>query len=89
MHCLHGNKPLQMVGSIWLEGIVSQKSQSDERAAMESATSIATEAVVSIKTVQSLGNHYLSLLDTKYVLACLNIEYVWYVTDVRFIIWLL
>lgn len=44
-----------MVGSIWLEGIVSQKSQSDERAAMESATSIATEAVVSIRTVQSLG----------------------------------
>ncbi|XP_034839685.1 multidrug resistance protein homolog 49-like isoform X2 [Maniola hyperantus] len=44
-----------MVGSIWLEGIVSQKSQSDERSAMESATSIATEAVVSIKTVQSLG----------------------------------
>ncbi|CAH0716416.1 unnamed protein product, partial [Brenthis ino] len=44
-----------MVGSIWLEGIVSQKSQTDERAAMESATSIATEAVISIKTVQSLG----------------------------------
>ncbi|XP_072931072.1 multidrug resistance protein homolog 49-like [Epargyreus clarus] len=44
-----------MVGSIWLEGIISQKSQSDERAAMESATAIATEAVVSIKTVQSLG----------------------------------
>ncbi|XP_047524484.1 multidrug resistance protein homolog 49-like [Pieris napi] len=44
-----------MVGSIWLEGRVSQKSQSDERDAMESATSIATEAVVSIKTVQSLG----------------------------------
>ncbi|CAG4929498.1 unnamed protein product [Parnassius apollo] len=44
-----------MVGSIWLEGIMSQKSQKDERAAMESATSIATEAVVSIKTVQSLG----------------------------------
>ncbi|VVC86230.1 multidrug resistance protein homolog 49-like [Leptidea sinapis] len=44
-----------MVGSIWLEGIVSQKSQSDERDAMEAATAIATEAVVSIKTVQSLG----------------------------------
>ncbi|CAK1588202.1 unnamed protein product [Parnassius mnemosyne] len=44
-----------MVGSIWLEGIMSQKSQMDERAAMESATAIATEAVVSIKTVQSLG----------------------------------
>ncbi|XP_013162197.1 PREDICTED: multidrug resistance protein homolog 49-like [Papilio xuthus] len=44
-----------MVGSIWLEGIVSQKSQTDERAAMESATAIATEAVVSIRTVQSLG----------------------------------
>ncbi|XP_045458095.1 multidrug resistance protein homolog 49-like [Melitaea cinxia] len=44
-----------MVGSIWLEGIISQKSQTDERNAMESATSIATEAVVSIKTVQSLG----------------------------------
>ncbi|CAG4929505.1 unnamed protein product [Parnassius apollo] len=44
-----------MVGSIWLEGIMSQKSQKVERAAMESATSIATEAVISIKTVQSLG----------------------------------
>ncbi|XP_049693223.2 multidrug resistance protein homolog 49 [Helicoverpa armigera] len=44
-----------MVGSIWLEGIVSQQSQVDERTAMESATAIATEAVVSIKTVQSLG----------------------------------
>ncbi|CAH2103160.1 unnamed protein product [Euphydryas editha] len=44
-----------MVGSIWLEGIISQRSQADERAAMESATSIATEAVVSIRTVQSLG----------------------------------
>lgn len=47
-----------MVGSIWLEGIVSQKSQTDERNAMESATSIATEAVISIKTVQSLGKHH-------------------------------
>uniref|UniRef100_A0A2A4J7A7 ABC-type xenobiotic transporter n=1 Tax=Heliothis virescens TaxID=7102 RepID=A0A2A4J7A7_HELVI len=44
-----------MVGSIWLEGMVSQQSQVDERSAMESATAIATEAVVSIKTVQSLG----------------------------------
>ncbi|KAJ0183787.1 hypothetical protein K1T71_000210 [Dendrolimus kikuchii] len=44
-----------MVGSIWLEGIISQQSQVDERLAMESATAIATEAVVSIKTVQSLG----------------------------------
>ncbi|KAI8430778.1 hypothetical protein MSG28_000940 [Choristoneura fumiferana] len=44
-----------MVGSIWFEGIVSQKAQQDERDAMESATSIATEAVVSIRTVQSLG----------------------------------
>ncbi|CAK1588203.1 unnamed protein product [Parnassius mnemosyne] len=44
-----------MVGSMWLEGIMSQKSQADERDAMESATAVATEAVVSIKTVQSLG----------------------------------
>lgn len=44
-----------MIGSIWLEGKMSRKSQADERAAMESATSVATEAVVSIKTVQSLG----------------------------------
>ncbi|XP_013189257.1 multidrug resistance protein homolog 49 [Amyelois transitella] len=44
-----------MVGSIWLEGIVSQKSQTDERDAMEAANAIATEAVVSIRTVQSLG----------------------------------
>ncbi|KAJ8737704.1 hypothetical protein PYW08_000299 [Mythimna loreyi] len=44
-----------MVGSIWLEGMISQQSQIDERTAMEQATAIATEAVVSIKTVQSLG----------------------------------
>ncbi|CAB3235155.1 unnamed protein product [Arctia plantaginis] len=44
-----------MVGSIWLEGRISRKSQLDERKAMEAATSVATEAVVSIKTVQSLG----------------------------------
>ncbi|CAB3225446.1 unnamed protein product [Arctia plantaginis] len=44
-----------MVGSIWLEGRMSQKSQSDEQKALENATSVATEAVVSIKTVQSLG----------------------------------
>lgn len=50
----------QMVGSIWLEGIISQKSQADERAAMESATAIATEAVISIKTVQSLGKEAFS-----------------------------
>ncbi|KAL4704734.1 hypothetical protein ACJJTC_006512, partial [Scirpophaga incertulas] len=50
-----------MVGSIWLEGIVSQKSQSDERDAMETATSVATEAVVSIRTVQSLGIEQLFL----------------------------
>lgn len=46
-----------MVGSIWLEGIVSQKSQEDEREAMESAVAIATEAVVSIRTVQGLGKY--------------------------------
>ncbi|XP_026315183.1 multidrug resistance protein homolog 49-like isoform X2 [Hyposmocoma kahamanoa] len=44
-----------MVGSIWLEGIISQQSQANERAAMESATAIATEAVIAIRTVQSLG----------------------------------
>ncbi|KAI8430777.1 hypothetical protein MSG28_000939 [Choristoneura fumiferana] len=44
-----------MVGSIWLEGIVTQQSQQDEREAMEAATAIATEAVVGIRTVQSLG----------------------------------
>lgn len=46
-----------MVGSIWLEGIMSQKSQENERDAMESAVAIATEAVVSIRTVQSLGKY--------------------------------
>ncbi|KAH9637265.1 hypothetical protein HF086_006909 [Spodoptera exigua] len=46
---------LQMIGSIWLEGMMSRKSQEDERDAMESATGVATEAIVSIKTVQSLG----------------------------------
>ncbi|XP_063394419.1 multidrug resistance protein homolog 49-like [Cydia fagiglandana] len=44
-----------MVGSIWLEGIVAQKSVQQERDAMESATAVATEAVVAIRTVQSLG----------------------------------
>lgn len=52
-----------MVGSIWLEGMVSQQSQTDERAAMESATAIATEAVVSIKTVQSLGIRLMKLTE--------------------------
>ncbi|XP_075991226.1 multidrug resistance protein homolog 49-like [Anticarsia gemmatalis] len=44
-----------MVGSIWLESRMSRQSQEDERQAMEAATSVATEAVVSIRTVQSLG----------------------------------
>lgn len=51
-----------MVGSIWLEGIVSQKSQADEREAMETATTVATEAVISIRTVQSLGKLPTTLL---------------------------
>ncbi|KAJ0183786.1 hypothetical protein K1T71_000209 [Dendrolimus kikuchii] len=51
-----------IVGSIWLEGIVSQKSQIIERAEMESATSIATEAILSIKTVQSLDGSLLAIL---------------------------
>ncbi|XP_059046316.1 multidrug resistance protein homolog 49-like [Achroia grisella] len=50
-----------MVGSIWLEGIVSQKSQSNEREAMETATTVATEAVISIRTVQSLGVEHVFL----------------------------
>lgn len=45
-----------MVGSIWLEGIISQQSQANERAEMESATAIATEAIIAIRTVQSLGD---------------------------------
>lgn len=53
-----------MVGSIWLEGLISRKTQQDERAAMESATAIATEAVVSIRTVQSLGKIQYSVIVT-------------------------
>lgn len=48
-----------MVGSIWLEGIVSQKSMADEKEAMEDASTIATEAVVSVRTVQALGTYEL------------------------------
>ncbi|KAJ2954418.1 hypothetical protein O0L34_g2685 [Tuta absoluta] len=61
-----------MVGSIWLEGIVSQKSQQNERAAMESATAVATEAIVSIRTVQSLGVEpvFLKKFDEELELAC-------------------
>ncbi|XP_048489395.1 multidrug resistance protein homolog 49 [Plutella xylostella] len=44
-----------MVGSIWFEGRVAQTSAETERTLMESAAGIATEAVVSIKTVQSLA----------------------------------
>lgn len=44
-----------MFASIFLERLVSQSSQKRERAAMEDATAIATEAIVSIRTVQSLG----------------------------------
>ncbi|KAJ2954416.1 hypothetical protein O0L34_g2683 [Tuta absoluta] len=61
-----------MVGSIWLEGIVSQKSQQNERAAMESATAVATEAIVSIRTVQSLGVEevFLKKFDEELDIAC-------------------
>ncbi|XP_048488083.1 ATP-dependent translocase ABCB1 [Plutella xylostella] len=44
-----------IVGSIWMEGIVSRQSEEDQRNALETAASIATEAVVSIRTVQSLA----------------------------------
>ncbi|KAI5641365.1 ABC transporter transmembrane region domain-containing protein [Phthorimaea operculella] len=61
-----------MVGSIWLEGIVSQKSVQNERAAMESATAVATEAIVSIRTVQSLGVEpvFMKKFDEELELAC-------------------
>ncbi|XP_022832765.1 multidrug resistance protein homolog 49-like [Spodoptera litura] len=65
-----------MVGSIWLEGIVSQQSQINERAAMEAATAIATEAVVSIKTVQSLGVElvFLKKFEEALNVACLAVS---------------
>ncbi|KPJ04743.1 Multidrug resistance protein 1 [Papilio xuthus] len=44
-----------MFASIFLERLVSQSAQRLERAAMEDATAVATEAIVSIRTVQSLG----------------------------------
>lgn len=63
-----------MVGSIWLEGRMSQKSQSDEQKALEDATSVATEAVVSIKTVQSLGKYTRAVFKTSYKQWLLNYE---------------
>lgn len=63
----------QMVGSIWLEGRMSRTSLLEERKAMEAATSVATEAVVSIRTVQSLSKSalcnliYFLILSTKFV----------------------
>ncbi|XP_073952681.1 multidrug resistance protein homolog 49-like [Choristoneura fumiferana] len=61
-----------MVGSIWLEGIMSQQSQTDERNAMESATAIATEAIISIRTVQSLGleSYFLEKFSSALVESC-------------------
>lgn len=63
-----------MVGSIWLEGRMSQKSQSDEQKALEDATSVATEAVVSIKTVQSLGKYTRAVFKISYKQWLLNYE---------------
>lgn len=40
---------------VWLESTSAEKSQAAERTALESATSIATEAIVGVRTVQSLG----------------------------------
>ncbi|XP_048487595.1 multidrug resistance protein homolog 49 [Plutella xylostella] len=44
-----------LVGSVWLEGVISKKSVLKERAIMETFSGLATEAVVSIRTVQSLA----------------------------------
>ncbi|XP_026317561.1 multidrug resistance protein homolog 49-like isoform X2 [Hyposmocoma kahamanoa] len=44
-----------LVGCVWLESVSAEQSQAAERTALESATSIATEAIVSVRTVQSLG----------------------------------
>lgn len=67
-----------MVGSIWLEGRMSQKSQSDEQKALEDATSVATEAVVSIKTVQSLGKYTRAVFKISYKQWLLNYEWTYY-----------
>ncbi|XP_048004619.1 multidrug resistance protein homolog 49-like [Leguminivora glycinivorella] len=61
-----------MVGSIWLEGMMAQKSVQQERDAMESATSVATEAVVGIRTVQSLGieDNFIKKFEAELVVSC-------------------
>lgn len=53
---------------------MSQKSQSDEQKALEDATSVATEAVVSIKTVQSLGKYTRAVFKISYKQWLLNYE---------------
>lgn len=51
---------------MWFESDCSEKFQAAERTAMESATSIATEAIVSVRTVQGLGKLYWLLSCQKY-----------------------
>lgn len=46
------------MGCVWLESVSAEQAQAAERTALESATSIATEAIVSVRTVQSLGEPY-------------------------------
>lgn len=46
----------QVIGGIWLEGAVAQRAEERELRALQRAARLATEAVLNVRTVQSLGN---------------------------------
>lgn len=43
------------MGSIYLEGYINKRAETKERKALELASRIATEAVINVRTVHSLG----------------------------------
>lgn len=53
---------VQVMGGIYLEGFVNKRAERRERAALEQASRIATEAVLNVRTVHSLGELYYCLI---------------------------
>lgn len=47
---------LQVIGGVWLEGWATKKTEAKERKHLEGASRLATEAVLNVRTVHSLGN---------------------------------
>lgn len=44
-----------MIGAICLQGYMNKRAEVSERNALEKASRVATEAVLNVRTVQSLG----------------------------------